>query len=158
MDITLLDKGHIPAIIALMEQGAPFVRARGESEYWLYAELFQDTCPIVTDGEKILGAVIAFHSQVNDSDTYIQDVMVAPDQRRSGIASVLVNHVADQARRKGRSRLYLTSEPDNVGAHSTWLRLGFTNRPGDWEEDDVQVVADFKGAGKHRAVYDLDLT
>jgi hypothetical protein len=78
MDISLLGKIHIPALIALMEQGVPFVRVRGESEYWLYSELFQDTCPIVTDGEKILGAMIAFHSQANDADTYIQDVMVDP--------------------------------------------------------------------------------
>ena len=52
-------------------------------------------------------------------------------------------------------RLYLTSEPDNIATHATWLRLGFTNPLADLTVNGVHVTRDFKAAGKDRAVYEL---
>lgn len=158
MELTTLRKEHIPALIRLMEQGSPYVRVRGESDYWLYAELFADTCPIMVEGERIIGAVIAFHSQINSTETYIQDVMIHPEYRRKGIASNLITVLADRARGAGRSRIYLTSEPENIAAHQTWIRLGFQNRPGTRKDGAVEIIENFKGIGKDRAVYDLEVS
>jgi hypothetical protein len=67
----------------------------------------------------------------------------------------LLAHIQRQAVAWGCKRLYLTSEPDNTAAHATWLSFGFTNVEGDLSEHGVSVVSNFKGPGKHRAVYEL---
>ena len=109
------------------------------------------------DDEQVIGAVIAFHSQTNSADTYIQDVMGHPAYQRKGVASDLISHVVTRARDAGRARIYLTSEPENAAAHETWTRLGFKNRPGTYREGAVEIIEDFKGPGKDRAAYDLFL-
>ncbi len=141
----------------LMASGAPYVRARGASDYWLYATLFSSTCPVAIDDGVLAGAVVAMRSQDDPGDVYVQDVMVHPDHRRRGIATGLLGGVTGQARRWGARRLYLTSEPGNTAADATWRRLGFTNLPGDTAVGGVHVVSGFKGTGKDRAVYQLDL-
>lgn len=49
----------------------------------------------------------------------------------------------------------LTSEPGNRAADASWRAIGWASVPGDQEVDGVQVIADFKGPGKDRAVYEL---
>ncbi|MEV0136777.1 hypothetical protein AB0H83_51180 [Dactylosporangium sp. NPDC050688] len=62
----------------LMGLGSPYVRARGSSDYWLYATLFSATCPVAVDDGVLVGAVVAMRSQDNPGDVYVQDVMVFP--------------------------------------------------------------------------------
>jgi GNAT superfamily N-acetyltransferase len=157
--ITFLSQDMIPAVIALLEQGAPYVRPRTPSDYWMYATLFSTTCPIAFLGDQPAGTVMAFRSQDNPEDLYVQDVMTHPLHRRAGIATALLDVVTTQGRAWGCRRLYLTSEPENSAAHHTWSTLGFTNLPGDQEEiHGVHVISNYKGPGKHRAVYELRLT
>ena len=141
----------------LMASGAPYVRARGASDYWLYATLFSSTCPVAVDAGVLAGAVVAMRGQDDLGDVYVQDVMVHPGHRRRGIATRLLGVVIKQARRWGAQRLYLTSEPGNAAADATWRQLGFTNLPGDTTVGGVQVISDFKGRGRDRAVYQLNL-
>lgn len=141
----------------LMGLGGPYVRARGASDYWLYATLFASTCQSALDDGVLVGAVVAMRSQDEPGDVYVQDVMVHPEHRRRGIAATLIGVVAGQAQRWGARRLYLTSAPDNTAPDATWRRLGFINLPGDTTVDGVHVVADCKGPGRDRAVYQLDL-
>lgn len=144
----------------LMTTGEPWVRPRDPSDYWLAAALFADTCPVaLADNGTVIGAVIGFRSQTHPVDVYVQDVIVHPDHRRQGIAAALIGHVRTVASAAGSKRIYLTSEPANSAAHASWLALGFTNRRGDYRDQQtgVEVVADFKGPGKDRAVYDLNL-
>lgn len=157
MKIRPLHHDDIPPILDLMELGAPYVRARTTSDYWLYANLFSTTCPVADDNGQLVGAVIAFRSQDRPDDLYIQDVITDPDRRRRGISTALLQAVRDAARRFGCQRLYLTSEPENTAAHGTWTRMGFLNVPGDHIVNGVEVISDYKGAGKHRAVYELRL-
>ncbi|MGW0891089.1 GNAT family N-acetyltransferase [Saccharopolyspora sp. NPDC002578] len=152
-----LSQNDIPAIIDLMELGTPFVRPRTESDYWLYANLFSGTCPVVVDGDELVGAIIAFRSQDHPDDIYIQDVVTHPEHRRRGITTALLNSVQDAAVSFSCSRLYLTSEPENAPAHHTWTRRGFTNVAGDHTVNGISVISDYKGVGKHRAVYELQL-
>jgi GNAT superfamily N-acetyltransferase len=143
----------------LMAAGTPYVRARDASDRWLYAQHFADSCPVVlADNGAVLAAAMAFHSQVRSREMYVQDLMVSSAQRRRGLARILIGRLRIVATMRGCTRMTLTSEPENLTAHSTWLRLGFANRQGDWAtEEGVEVVADCKGKGKHRAVYELDL-
>lgn len=157
MNIAPLSVDLIPQAIALMDLGKPYVKARTASDYWLYATLFSSTCPTALIDGQLAGAIIAFRSQDAPEDVYIQDVMTHPDYRRRGIAQALINQVRDQAAKWQCSRLYLTSEPDNTAAQATWEILGFTNVGGNRMINGVPVITDFKGPGKHRAVYQLSI-
>lgn len=158
MIVTPLRPERIGEVLHLMELGEPYISARILSDYWLYATLFSSTCPIaVADDTTVVGAVIAFRSQDDPADVYVQDVMTHPQHRRRGIMRALLQSVRSQAEAWGCQRLYLTSEPDNEAAHASWTALGFVNVPGDHEINGVSVISDFKGPGRDRAVYQLTL-
>ncbi|MFD3702408.1 GNAT family N-acetyltransferase [Nocardia sp. NPDC058658] len=157
MRITPLNIDLAQQVLPLMQLGGPFLQARTASDYWLYAHLFASTCPVAHIGDDLAGAVVAFRSQEDPNDLYIQDVITHPDFRRRGVTTALLNHVRTWAIEVGCGRLYLTSEPGNVRAHATWMSLGFKNIPGDRVVDDIWVISDYKGPGKDRAVYELTL-
>lgn len=154
MSITPLQHHDIPQLMRLMELGAPYVRPRTSSDYWLYAALFSTTCPIAHRNNHLIGAIIAFRSQDQPNDVYLQDVITHPQHRRTGITTALLDTLIDSSTALGAHRLYLTSEPDNTVAHTTWTRLGFRNIPGDHTINGISTVTDYKGPGKHRAVYE----
>ncbi|MGH3822296.1 MAG: GNAT family N-acetyltransferase [Pseudonocardiaceae bacterium] len=158
MIVTSLRHPLIPAVEQLISRGGPYVRLRTSSDYWLYSELFSSTCPVAVENDQVIGVVIAFRSQDKPEDVYIQDVMTHPDHRRQGIARTLLDAVRERAVTWGCERLYLTSEPDNTPSHATWLSLGFSNIAGDRIDNGVFVTSDYKGPGKHRAVYQLTIT
>lgn len=157
MNITPLRVELIPEVLTLMDLGKPYVKARTASDYWLYATLFSTTCPIAIVNDELAGAVIAFRSQDTPNEIYIQDVMTHPAHRRRGIAQTLIGHVRDQATTWNCTRIYLTSEPENTTAQATWESIGFTNAGGDRTVNGVPVIADIKGPGKDRAVYQLSV-
>ena len=157
MKITPLRLELIPQVIALMGLGEPYIRPRTYSDYWGYSTLFSSTCPVALVGDEVAGAVMAFRSQDDPSDVYIQDVMTHPDYRRQGVSKALITAVREQAVSWGCARLYLTSEPENTAAQAAWRTLGFINVPGDVEVNGVSVISNFKGPGKDRAVYQLGL-
>jgi GNAT superfamily N-acetyltransferase len=159
VNIASLPPERIGEVQQLMGLGEPFIRARTLSDYWLYATLFSSTCPVsIADDNTVAGALIAVRSQDEPADVYIQDVMIHPRHRRRGIARALLERVRSQAETWNCRRLYLTSEPDNQAAHTSWIALGFANVAGDHEIDGVSVVTDFKGPGRSRAVYQLTLS
>lgn len=157
MIVIPLGRPLITAVEQLLSHGAPYIRLRTASDYWLYSELFASTCPVAVENEQVIGVVIAFRSQDKPEDLYIQDVMTHPDHRRRGIARTLLDAVRQRAIMWGCERLFLTSEPANTASHATWLSLGFTNIPGDRTDNGVFVTSDYKGPGKHRAVYQLTI-
>lgn len=154
MLVTPLSRRLLEPVERLMQRGAPYVRARTPSDYWLYAELFSSTCPVVLVDDEVAGAAIAFRSQNDPSQIYVQDLMTSPDHRRRGVAGALLGAVCEQAIRWKVHRVYLTSEPDNIPARTAWDRAGFVNAPGDFMIDGVWLVRDLKGPGRHRAVYE----
>ena len=97
MIVTPLTQDLIPAVERLLALGEPYVRVRTTSDYWLYASLFSSTCPIALLDGQVVGAIVAFRSQDDPDDVYIQDVMVHPDHRQRGIAHALLAHVRQRA-------------------------------------------------------------
>ncbi|WP_206074627.1 GNAT family N-acetyltransferase [Antribacter gilvus] len=148
-----LTVGRIEAVMALTVTGAPFVRTRSRSDYWLFATLFSSTCPVMVVDHDVVGSVVAFVSQETPADLYVQDVVTSSGHRRRGVAGRLLSAVAERGRELGCSRMYLTSEPENYGAHAAWLSLGFENVPASRKVEGMFVTPDFKGAGYDRAVY-----
>ncbi len=159
MKIVPLAVELIGPVKELLGLGEPYIGVRTDSDYWLYATLFSSTCPVMLGDEgSPVGVVIAFRSQDDPADIYVQDVMVHPHQRGRSVAAKLLLEVQQMATSWGCRRLYLTSEPGNSSADRAWRKLGFVNVPGDLVEHGVQVIKDFKGPGKHRAVYELVLS
>lgn len=157
MKIRPLHQDDIPAILELMDLGVPYIRPRTASDYWLYANLFSTTCPVATESEQLIGAVIAFRSQDHPDDLYIQDVITHASHRQRGVFTALLDSVRRSGQRFGCRRLYLTSEPGNTVAHTAWIGMGFVNVPGDHISNGINVVSDLKGPGKHRAVYEAPI-
>ncbi|MGH8909471.1 MAG: GNAT family N-acetyltransferase [Egibacteraceae bacterium] len=157
MIISPLRQELITHIGHLMELGAPYIRVRTYSDYWLYAHLFSSTCPVALIDNMVVGAVIAFRSQDEPDDVYVQDVATHPEYRQRGVARRLLAAIRMTATDWGCARLYLTSEPDNITAHAAWRSMGFVNLPGDRDVAGISVTTDFKGPGKDRAVYQLSL-
>jgi ribosomal protein S18 acetylase RimI-like enzyme len=153
--ITALSQDHTEDVMKLMDLGAPYIRARTPSDYWLYARLFSSTCPVALADGSVVGALIAMRSQDDPNEVYIQDVMTHPDHRRRGVAAALVDVVRKHAQQWGCQRIYLTSEPDNAPAYATWTSLGFANATGDYTVNGIAIARDFKGPGKDRAVFEL---
>lgn len=154
MIIKPLNTSLIAAIEQLIASAEPYVRLRSSSDYWLYSKLFSGTCPVALHDDRIMGVVIAFRSQDDPGDVYIQDVVTHPEFRRHGVARALIDAVRHQALGWGCRRLYLTSEPGNDAAHVTWASLGFSNVVGDRIDHGVSVISNYKGHGKDRAVYE----
>jgi hypothetical protein len=48
--------------------------------------------------------------------------------------------------------------PGNTAALAAWRRLGFRNLPGDYTVGGTQVIANYKGPGRDRPFFELDLT
>lgn len=157
--ITPLTSQLVPAVERLISLGAPFLRVRGSSDYWLHAHLFSSTCPValIDDDVVVVGVVIAFRSQDDPRDVYVQDVMAHPGHRRRGVAKTPLNALRTMAEGWGCRRIYLTSESENRAAHETWLSLGFANIPGDRTDHGVSVISGYKGPGMDRAVYELPI-
>jgi GNAT superfamily N-acetyltransferase len=148
----------ISRIIEIANDSTPFVRPRGESDYWLYGRLFSSTCGAVIEDGIAVGFIVAFRSQDEPENVYIQDVAVVKSLRGRGHARSMVEQVVATSRSWGVRRLWLTSEVENKDAHRAWLRMGFVNPRADYQEDGVWVTSRLKGPGRDRAVYERLLT
>src|SRR4051794_29490311 len=96
MKILPLSVSAIPDVKSLLALGEPYIGLRTDSDYWLYATLFSSTCPVMVDDDgAAIGIVIAFRSQDDPDEVYLQDVMVHPEHRGQGVAAALVDHVAE---------------------------------------------------------------
>jgi ribosomal protein S18 acetylase RimI-like enzyme len=58
-----------------------------------------------------------------------EDLVVAPEQRKRGIAAQLLKFVIEQARAEGVLRLTLLTDMQNERAQALYRRLGFTGSP-----------------------------
>ena len=58
-----------------------------------------------------------------------EDLVVAPEHRKRGIAAMLLKHVIEQARAEGVLRLTLLTDMQNERAQALYRRLGFVGSP-----------------------------
>ncbi len=157
MIVAALRQDLIAQVEDLMGRCAPYIRVRSYSDYWLYARLFSSTCPVALVADRVVGAVIAFRSQDDPDDVYVQDVATHPEHRKRGVAKTLLATVRETAADWGCTNLWLTSEPGNTAAHAAWRSMGFVNLPGDREVAGISIMTNLKGPGRDRALYTLRL-
>jgi N-acetylglutamate synthase-like GNAT family acetyltransferase len=56
----------------------------------------------------------------------VEDVVVDANTRGQGVGRGLMEHLIEEAKHQGISRLFLTSRPDRIEANQLYQRLGFT--------------------------------
>lgn len=86
-------------------------------------------CVAVRDG-KVLGMASihrAFSTWRGQPKGTIEDVFVAPDARRAGVATALLAFLVAEARRRAYCALSLDVMADNEGARSLYARCGITD-------------------------------
>jgi len=143
-------------LLNLFESAGPFVSARSLSDYWLYARLFSSTCLCIrNDDGKPVAAVISFRDQSPTiEEIYIQDVAVSEDHRRKGLAGMLLKALHQKAEEWKVTRIWLTSEAENIGAVQLWQQFGYVNYQADYLKGTVWLTRNLKGPGKDRAIYE----
>jgi len=82
-----------------------------------------DSSPSQTVGFLWLGNAI--DQQQGDRHSYVLAIYVAPEHRRQGIATALLNHAQTWAREKGDRQIGLQVYADNAGAIALYRKLGY---------------------------------
>jgi GNAT superfamily N-acetyltransferase len=77
-----------------------------------------------TDGRMVGIAHYLFHAQTWSADAcYLQDLFTAEDARGCGVASALIEAVAEAARSRGAAKYYWMTKEDNRVARALYDRI-----------------------------------
>lgn len=106
-----------------------------------------DTCVIAEDDGRFVGFLVGFLSQRQADTGYVHYAGVHPDYRGRGVGHELYRRFADEARRRGRTRLLAETGTWNVKSIAFHQRMGFTLEPGDEVIDGLSVHHDAAGVG-----------
>jgi GNAT superfamily N-acetyltransferase len=61
------------------------------------------------------------------TNAYLENIEVSKRMRRKGVGTLLLREVENEARRRGKERLWLHTDEVNVGAHRFYERNGWTH-------------------------------
>jgi ribosomal protein S18 acetylase RimI-like enzyme len=105
---------------------------------------FEGTSFVAEDEDgALVGFLIGFLSQTDDTEAYVHFVGVAPDERGSGVGRTLYETFFDVARRHGRSVVRCVTSPVNEDSVRFHRALGF-------EVD--RIASDYDGPGEDRVL------
>ena len=79
----------------------------------------------VTEGEHCRGVVAYYCNDVSTRQAFITLVLIAPEDRGSGLGKALVNGVLEICRHRGFATCRLEVRGDNVAATAMYRSLGF---------------------------------
>lgn len=113
--------------------------ARGYKAFYrteIPQERYDETWRSLMSGERVQGlgarvdgkltgiAHYLFHAQTWSSDCcYLQDLFTAEDARGRGVATALIDAVAEEARRRGALKYYWLTKEDNAPARALYDRV-----------------------------------
>ena len=99
LQVESLSEKDIVDLKEMFDKAGPFVSARGISDYWLYARLFNNTCIVVKDNGVLMGVLLAFCDQTKSyKEIYIQDVAVLPEYQNKGVGTLLLKEFMNRAK------------------------------------------------------------
>ncbi len=96
-------------------------------------------CVVAEEGGKIIGYLIAWGTQ----EVHIANIAVAPESRRSGVGTALMQQVLAFARKQKAAGVYLEVRFSNIGAQRFYQRFGFVPtylRKGYYENGEDAIV------------------
>ena len=83
----------------------------------------------IDDNSKIVGSMtLVLYRIPTGLKGMIEDVVVDYNARGKGIATSLINHAIEAARKCGAYKLELTSRPARIAANKMYLKMGFERR------------------------------
>jgi ribosomal protein S18 acetylase RimI-like enzyme len=91
----------------------------------LFFTHFRDTSFVADDGDELAGFLCGFLSQTYPEQAYCHFVGVAPEHRKTGLASDLYDHLFRAARVAGRTSVHCVTSPKNTGSIAFHQRIGF---------------------------------
>ena len=154
MVVSPLTMFSLQQIELVMREGRPWLPET--ADYWLWQACFGATSFIASSDGVLTGGVLACINQSKPDELYIDQVAVQREWRGRGVTGRLLEAVGEEARRRGCQRLWLSTDPANPAARA-WPRHGFALLPGNDEVNGLPVTRDFKGPGKHRAIFERRL-
>ena len=154
MQVLPLGELSVPQIASLMAEGRPWLPEF--ADYWFFRTFCGSTSFFASVGGVHAGGLIACLNQDDPKEIYVDQVAVRRAFRGRGVAQALVRAVEHRAGVLKCTRVWLSTDPNNP-AVDVWMRLGFTNCPGDLVEGRLSIHRDFKGPGKHRAIFEKKL-
>lgn len=117
----------LDALVALETASYPFPWTRG-----IFFDCLKVGCPAfgLQAGRALAGYVIYSWGA---GESHLLNLCVAPEWRRRGLGSMLLEHAIDHAAARGCTRMFLEVRPSNPSAERLYLRRGFRmvgRRPG----------------------------
>lgn len=91
----------------------------------LFFTHFRDTSFVADDGAGLAGFLCGFLSQTYPDQAYVHFVGVAPERRKSGLASELYERFFEAARSARRTSVHCVTSPGNTGSLAFHRRIGF---------------------------------
>lgn len=149
--IVQADQVAISEIASVMSEGRPWLPE--SSDYWFFATFCGSTSFVALNNETAVGGLIACRNPDKLDAIYIDQVAVHRQSRGHGVVQALFHAIETRATELHCSRLWLSTDPKNPAVR-VWPRLGFVNCPGDAIDGDLLINRDFKGPGKHRAIFE----
>lgn len=114
---------------------------------------FKNTTFIAEIGNQLVGFLVGFMSQSQESVGYIHFAGVHPRFRKAGIGRLLYEKFYSACRANGRSIVKSCTSPVNKLSINFHLKMGFEIQPGDEIVDDVPVTIDYFGKGKPMVLF-----
>lgn len=141
----------IPQIAAAMAGGRPWLPE--SCDYWFFREFHGFTSFVASQGDVAAGGIIACIDPNSPTRLYIDQVAVHPSFRNQGIVHRLFAAVEGRATEAGCTVAWLSTDPANP-AVALWPKLGYQNCTGDQVQGELSIRSDFKGPGRHRALFE----
>lgn len=104
---------------------------------------FSNTTYVAELNDDMVGFLVGFLSQSDESVGYIHFVGVHPSQRKVGVGRLLYQKFYDVCTAKNRSIIKSCTSPINKLSIDFHLRMGFAIEPGDGIVDGVPVTMNF---------------
>ena len=117
---------------------------------------FQDSSFICLDGDRIIGFLVGFISNVHKDTGYIHFVGVDPDFRRTTVARSLYSLFFDYCKNRGVKYIKCVTSPINTDSIAFHQNMGFKASSYDSQGNPVPIQ-NYDGPGEHRVVFRLQL-
>lgn len=125
-----------------------------DSIYHCFTRYFADTCFVAESSDLVIGFILGWISQVENTVAYVHNVCVAPEMRKKGIATRLYDRFIEAVKVKGCKKVFLIINPRNEASLRFHQALGFrVSEEGEGiEVDGVRAVKDYNGPAQHMVV------
>ena len=130
-----------------------------DSIFHILTRYFANTCFVAEKEERIVGYMLGWVSQMEETFAYIHNIGIIPDFRRKKIASDLYERFIETVREIGCNKIFLIIGPKNKISLDFPQKLGFKiSQEGEGIDiEGVRAFKDYNGPGIHMTVMYKDI-